>query len=125
MKQSFSNRYDCTLKDEFILASSTFLNTQSFSCLEFDEILASTRKIKDHYSEQLAANGCNIDRLNAEFYSKFSFYSHFIIYFFQMLHQVNVGLAFSNLKKVWASKISSISQKFALTFHCQMLNANV
>ena len=117
MKQSFSNRYDCTLKDEFILASSTFLNTQSFSCLEFDEILASARKIKDHYSEQLAAN--------AEFYSKFSFYSHFIIYFFQMLHQVNVGLAFSNLKKVWASKISSISQKFALTFHCQMLNANV
>ena len=44
--------------------------------------------------------------------------------FFQMLHQVNVGLAFSNLK-VWASKISSISQKFALAFHCQTLNANV
>ena len=39
---------------------------QSFSCLEFDEILASAIKIKDHYSEQLAANGHNIDRLNAE-----------------------------------------------------------
>ena len=66
MKQSFSDRYDCILKDEFILASATFLDTQSFSCLEFDEILASAIKIKDHYSEQLAANECNIDRLNAE-----------------------------------------------------------
>ena len=66
MKQSFSGRYDCILKDEFILASATFLDTQSFTCLEFDEILASAIKIKDHYSEQLAANGCNIDRLNAE-----------------------------------------------------------
>ena len=66
MKQSFSDRYDGILKDEFILASATFLDTQSFSCLEFDEVLASAIKIKDHYSEQLAANGCNIDRLNAE-----------------------------------------------------------
>ena len=57
---------NCILKDEFILASATFLDTQSFTCLEFDEILASAIKIKDHYSEQLAANGCNIDRLNAE-----------------------------------------------------------
>ena len=66
MKQSFSDRYDCILKDEFILASATFLDMQSFSCLEFDEILASAMKIKDHYSEQLAAIGCDIDRLNAE-----------------------------------------------------------
>ena len=64
-KQFFSDRYDCILKDEFILASVTFLDTQSFSCLEFDEILASAIKIKDRYSEQLATNGCNIDRLNA------------------------------------------------------------
>ena len=38
---------------------------QSFS-LQFDEILASTIKIEDHYFEQLAANACNIDCLNAE-----------------------------------------------------------
>ena len=39
--------------------------------------------------------------------------------FFQMLHQVNVGLSFSNLKKVWTSQICIISQKFALVLHCQ------
>ena len=39
--------------------------------------------------------------------------------FFQMLHQVNVGLSFSNLKKVWTSQIYIISQKFALVLHCQ------
>ena len=44
MKQSFSDQYDCILKDEFILASATFLDTQSFSCLEFDELLASAIK---------------------------------------------------------------------------------
>ena len=66
MKQSFSDRYDCILKDEFILASATFLNLQYFSCSEFDEILPSAIKIKDCYSEQLVANGCNIDHLNAE-----------------------------------------------------------
>ena len=66
MKQSFSDRYDCILKDELILALATFLDMQSSSCLEFDEILASAIKIKDHYSEHFAANGCNIDHLNAE-----------------------------------------------------------
>ena len=78
MKQSFSDRYDCILKDEFILASATFLDTQSFSCLEFDEILASAIKIKDHYSEQLAANGCNIDRLNAELRILYSHVNKFL-----------------------------------------------
>ena len=39
---------------------------QSFSCLEIDEMLASAIKIEDHYSEQLATNGCNIDCLNVE-----------------------------------------------------------
>ena len=73
MKQSFSDRYDCILKDELILALATFLDMQSSSCLEFDEILASAIKIKDHYSEQLAFNGCNIDYLNAELRI---FYSH-------------------------------------------------
>ena len=78
MKQSFSDQYDCILKDEFILASATFLDTQSFSCLEFDEILASAIKIKDHYSEQLAANGCNIDRLNAELRILYSHVNKFL-----------------------------------------------
>ena len=78
MKQSFSERYDCILKDEIILASATFLDTQSFSCLEFDEILASAIKIKDHYSEQLAANGCNIDRLNAELRILYSHVNKFL-----------------------------------------------
>ena len=73
MKQSFSHQYDCIVEDEFILASATFLDTESSNCLEFDEILASAIKIKDHYSEQLAANGCNIDYLNAELRI---FYSH-------------------------------------------------
>ena len=36
MKQSFSDRYDCILKDEFILASAISLDMQFFSCLEFD-----------------------------------------------------------------------------------------
>ena len=117
MKQSFSDRYDCILKDEFILASATFLDTQSFSCLEFDEILASAIKIKDHYSEQLAANGCNIDRLNAELR---------ILYFHinKFLSNVTPSKCWPRLL-VWASNISSISQKFALAFHCQTPNANV
>ena len=46
MKQSFSDQYDCILKNEFILASATFLDMQSFSCLEFDEILANAIKLK-------------------------------------------------------------------------------
>ena len=46
MKQSFSDQYDCILKNEFILASATFLDMQSFSCLEFDEILANAIKSK-------------------------------------------------------------------------------
>ena len=57
MKQSFSDWYDCILKDEFILASATFLDMQSFSCLEIDEMLASAIKIEDHYSEQLPLMG--------------------------------------------------------------------
>ena len=46
VKQSFSDWYDCILKDEFILALASFSDIQSFSCLEFDEILASTVKLK-------------------------------------------------------------------------------
>ena len=78
LKQSFSDQYDCILKDEFILASATFLDMQSFSCLEFDEILASTIKIKGCYSEQLAANGCNIDHLNAELRILYSHVNKFL-----------------------------------------------
>ena len=78
MKQSFSDQYDCILKDEFILASATFLDTQFFSCLEFDEILARAVKIKDDCSEQLAANGCNIDHVNAELRILYSHVNKFL-----------------------------------------------
>ena len=115
MKQPFSDRYDCIVKDEFILASATFLDTQCFSCLEFDEILASAIKIKDHYSEQLATNGCNIDRLNAELRILYSHVNKF-------LSNVTPSKCWPRLFKLkegfQASKISSISQKFALAFHC-------
>ena len=120
MKQSFSDRYDCILKDELILALATFLDMQSSSCLEFDEILASAIKIKDHYSEQLTANGCNIDHLNAERRILYSHVNNF-------LSNVTPSKCWPCLFKLegWVSKISSILQKFALVFHCQSLNVNL
>ena len=81
MKGNVQNVLDKILnemKDEFILASATFLDTQSFSCLEFDEILASAIKIKDCYSKQLTADGCNIDCLNAELRILYSHVNKFL-----------------------------------------------
>ena len=78
-------------------------------------------KIKDHYSEQLAANGYNIDCLNAELRILYSHINKFPstvtpIECWSCLFKLKEGLGIRNILH---------TTEFALAFHCQKLNGNI
>lgn len=67
LAESLIQRYGPIVQDEFFTATAKFLETDSYSHTEFEELFENVVIIKDRYNSLLSANGCDLNRLKAEF----------------------------------------------------------
>ena len=67
LAESLTTRYAPIVCDVFFNATAKFLETESYSFTEFEELFESVVIIKDRYESLLFANGCDLTRLKAEF----------------------------------------------------------
>ena len=67
LAESLTTRYAPIVQDEFFNATAKFLETESYSYTEFEELFENVVIIKDRYNSLLSANGCDLNQLKAEF----------------------------------------------------------
>ena len=78
LKESLIRRYAPILQDEFFTATAKFLDTESYSHTEFEELFENVVKIKERYNDLLSANGCDLTRLKAELRILYTHVSKFL-----------------------------------------------
>ena len=78
LKESFTQRYDLIVNDDFFKATAQFLDTPSYQDTTFDALFDCVNVIVEHYAEQFKENSCDLQKLKAEFHVLHSHVTKFL-----------------------------------------------
>ena len=67
LKESITQRYVSIVNDDFFKASAQFLDTPSYQDTTIDVLFDCVNVIVERYAEQFKANGCDLQKIKAEF----------------------------------------------------------